>query len=264
MRRALVGVLLIALSGLAALSGGSPAHGATNALCDEPNGHEVNANVSGNVNVPANGVCHIHGWTINGNVTVAQGGKLFTRNSTVIHGSVIATNPTQVNIEDNTVIDGNFTASGPGTGTPPYGGFICGSTVRGNVLVQNFTASDPGWVIGQPTTPPPDGYVYYGGGTNDPDLTCESPNVIGGNVTFLNNSVKRLKVAANTIGNPKASNIVISGNTVVNENIKVEANTVWGNISCSGNTWTGGTPPVTNEGLTNSVHGSETGQCVGL
>lgn len=252
---------LVVFSAMAAVGISGTAHGATNAVCDEPNGLEVNSNVSGNVSVPANGVCHIHGWTIGGNVTVGNNAKLFTRNGTVIHGNVSASSPAQVNIEDHTQIDGAFSASGPGTA---FGGFICGSTIGGNVSVSGFTVAAPGWVIGQPTSPPPDGYVYYGGGTNDPDLTCESGNSIHGNVTLTSNNIARLKLAANTIGNPAASNAYINNNTVHNESVKVEANTIAGNLGCAGNVWTGGSPAVTNEGLSNSVSGTESGQCAGL
>jgi hypothetical protein len=261
MRRLLVGILLVATAGLAAVGTGGTAHGATNAVCDEPHGLEVNGNVSGNVSVPANGVCHIHGWTIGGNVTVANNAKLFTRSGTVIHGNVSASSPAQVNIEERTQIDGDFSASGPGTA---FGGFICGSTIGGNVSVSGFSVAAPGWVIGEPTTPPPDGYVYNGGGSSDPDLTCESPNSIHGNVTLTGNNIARLKLAANTIGNPAASNAYINNNTVHNESVKVEANTIAGNLGCAGNVWTGGSPAVTNEGLQNIVSGTESGQCAGL
>jgi len=262
MRRALVGILLLGLSGLAAVGVGAPAHGVvTNAVCDELNGHEINGDVSGNVTVPANGVCHIHGWTIGGNISVGNNAKLFTRDGTVIDGKVQATSPAQVNIEDHTHILGSFIAEGPGTA---FGGFICGSTIDGSVIVENFTTAAPGWVIGQPTSPPPDGYVYNGGGVNDPDLTCESPNIIHGTVVLSANSIARLKLAANTIGNPQASSVTISSNKVVNESVKVEGNTIAGSLNCSGNSWLGGSPAVTNEGLPNSVSGTRNGQCAGL
>ena len=67
------------------------------------------------------------------------------------------------------------TVDGPGGG---FGGFACGSEIGGAVLLQNLTSGS--WIIGQPTSPPPDGYVYDG---PDPDLTCKAPNDISGNVT---------------------------------------------------------------------------------
>lgn len=260
MRRVLAGSFaMVVLATMAVVGIGHSAHGdITNAVCDESNGQEINGNVTGNVQVPANGVCHIHGWTINGNMNVAQNAKLFTRSGTVIHGNLRAISPAQVNIEDHTQIDGNFWASGPGTA---FGGFICGSTIGGNVLVQNFTVAAPGWVIGQPTSPPPDGYVYS---SSDPDLNCTSPNTIHGYVLLTGNHIARLKLAANTIGPATTSNASLNSNAVVNESVKVEANNIAGNLNCASNTWSGGSPAVTDEGLVNTVFGTTNGQCVGL
>jgi hypothetical protein len=246
-RVAVVVVLVAAVAfGMATI----PSAKAANTTCDEPNGQEVTSNVNGNVDVPPNGVCHIHGFTISGSIFVGQNAKLFTRGGTIVHGNVSATQSQQVNIEDHTQIDGTLMASGGGG----FGGFACGSTI-GRVLLQNLTSGT--WVIGQPTSAPPDGYVYQ---SADPDLNCTTPNAIPGNVILSNNNVGRLKLAANT--NIKTASL--SNNTTFFESIKVESNTLSGSLLCSGNVWTNGSPAITNEGLANTVAGTKSGQCASL
>jgi hypothetical protein len=229
-------------------------------VCNEAQGQEVNSNVAGNLSVPANGVCHINGWHISGSVTVGNNAKLFTRNGTNIDGSIVATSPQQLNIEKQTVIGASVSVTGPGGG---FGGFACGAVIHGGVVLRNLTSGT--WVIGQPVIEPPDGYVYNGGGSNDPDLTCKEGNVIGTSVLFSNNNVGRLKLASNGI----SGSVSITNNTVFFESIKVETNNIGGSLVCSGNAIAAGAPPagqppVTNEGLFNNVSGSETGQCAGL
>ena len=259
MRRRLSVVLAVAVASLSlAVVNVLPAHAApTN--CDELHGLGLNNDVSGDLEVPANGVCHINGWAIGGNVLVDQGAKLFTRDGTSIGGSITANSPQQVNIEKTTNIGGGITVNGPGGG---FGGFACGSEIGGAVLLQNLTSGS--WIIGQPTSPPPDGYVYDG---PDPDLTCKAPNDISGNVTFTNNKVARLKLADNNIG----GGVSITNNSVFNESINIENNTIFRSLACSGNTFQKGAPPaefgnpvVSNQGRPNIVGGAETGQCAGL
>jgi len=261
-KRRLSVALIVAAASLPFAVVNMPAARAADTPCDELHGAGLNNSIPGGLEVPPYGVCHVNGWAIGGNVKVDQGAKLFTRNGTSIGGSITATSPQQLNIEDSTSIDGSVYVTGPGGG---FGGFACGSTIGGGVTLQNLTSGS--WIIGQPTSPPPDGYVYNGGGSSDPDLTCESPNAIEGAVTFNNNKVARLKLAANSIDNA----VSITNNSVFNESINVEDNTIFRSLACSGNTFQKNAPPaqfgnpvLSNQGLPNTVGGTESGQCAGL
>src|SRR4030081_3763111 len=110
-------------------------------LCDDTSS-PVNGDVTGNLEVEENAVCHIHGFTISGNVKVEKGAKLFTRDGTHITGSVNADHPQQVNIETQTTIGGSFKVDGTNKGA--FGGFICGSQVTGNVSLEGL--KDGTWV----------------------------------------------------------------------------------------------------------------------
>lgn len=235
-------------------------------LCDDSSA-PVNGDVSGNLEVEENAVCHIHGWTISGDVKVEKGAKLFTRDGTHITGSVKADHPQQVNIEAQTSIGGSFNVDGTNKGA--FGGFICGSQVGGNVSLEGLKSGS--WVIGETSDPQQessqfDGYDYSGGGSFDPDLFCELPNTISGSVKITkSDDANRLEVGFNRI----TGNVTISHNDVVNETIEVESNTIGGNLACKDNEWDMGTPPITNNGQgndaqSNTVSGTETGQCAGL
>lgn len=233
-----------------------PAAQAANGVCDEPNGQSITANTPGSVTVPVNGVCHINGFAIGGSITVAQGGKLFLRNGSTVGGSVSANSPQQLNLLNGTTIAGSLRVSGPGGG---FGGFACGVRIGGSVYLQNLTSGS--WIIGEPTVAYGDDPTPVYGGP-DPDLNCQSPNDIGGSVFFLNNAVARLKLKANSIGTgPGGGSVFISGNSVVNEIIRVEGNTIKNSISCSGNTWTFGPPAITSGSVANTIGGAKTGQC---
>ncbi|HZN15348.1 MAG TPA: hypothetical protein VFB78_13840 [Acidimicrobiales bacterium] len=254
MRRIATPAVLLAASTLFWMAS-APMASAANAVCDEPNGMQVNGPVSGNVTVPANGVCHINGHAIGGSVFVGQNAKLFIRTGTTVGGSVIASQSQQLNIENGSRINGSLRATGPGGG---FGGFACGVVIGGSVTLDSLTSGS--WIIGEPTVPYADDPVPVYGNLNDPDLNCQSPNTIAGSVTFSNNSVARLKLKANTIGNPGGS-AIINGNTVINEIIRVEGNTINGSLMCSGNNWINGTPEVTAGAVPNTISGARTGQC---
>ena len=230
-------------------------------LCDDTSS-PVNGDVTGNLEVEENAVCHIHGFIISGDVKVEKGAKLFTRPGTIINGSVNADHPQQVNIEDHTNIGGSFKVDGTNNGA--FGGFICGSQIHGNVSLEGLKAGT--WVIGEPSNVQNEGglyegYDYNGGGSNDPDLTCESPNAIGGWLKVTDsNDVARVEIAYNNI----TGNVTIKHNDVVNEFIELESNTIGGSLSCKGNEWDLGTPAVSNGGQINSVTGTKSGQCAGL
>lgn len=230
-------------------------------LCDDTSS-PVNGDVTGNLEVEENAVCHIHGWTISGDVKVEKGAKLFTRDGTHITGSVNADHPQQVNIEAQTTIGGSFTVDGTNKGA--FGGFICGSSVGGNITLEGLKSGT--WDIGetsnaQQESSPFDGYDYSGGGSGDPDLTCESPNTISGSVQITkSDDANRLEVGFNTI----SGSVTISHNDVVNEYIEVELNTIGGNLSCKGNEWDMGTPAISNNTQSNTVTGTSSGQCAGL
>ena len=187
---------------------------------------------------------------------------MFTRDGTNIIGSVNADHPQQVNIEAQTSIRGSFKVDGTNKGA--FGGFICGSQIGGNVSLEELRSGT--WVIGEPSNPQDEGgtyegYDYSGGGSSDPDLTCEAPNTIDGWVKITkSDDVNRVEVAFNHI----TGNVTISHNDVVNEFIEVEQNTIVGSLSCKDNSWDLGTPAVSNGGQANSVTGTESGQCAGL
>jgi hypothetical protein len=231
-------------------------------LCDDTSS-PVNGDVTGNLEVEENAVCHIHGWTISGNVKVEKGAKLFTRDGTHITGSVNADHPQQVNIEAQTSIGGSFKVEGTNKGA--FGGFICGSQVIGNVSLEGLKSGT--WVIGEPSDVQNEGgqfegYDYSGGPSGtDPDLTCELPNTVGGWLKITkSDDVNRLEVAFNNI----TGNVTVSHNDVFNEFIELEQNKIGGSLSCHDNEWDLATPAVSNGGQANSVTGTETGQCAGL
>jgi hypothetical protein len=229
-------------------------------LCDDTSS-PVNGDVTGNLEVEENAVCHIHGFTISGDVKVEKGAKLFTRDGTHITGSVKADHPQQVNIESHSTIDGSFNVDGTNKGA--FGGFICGSYVGGNVSLEGLKSGT--WVIGEPKQGESgqfEGYDYSGGPSGtDPDLTCMSSNEIVGSVKITkSDDVARLELAANGIG----GNVTISHNDVVNEFIEVEQNFIAGSLSCRDNEWDMGTPAVANGGETNNVLGTKSGQCASL
>jgi len=227
-------------------------------LCDDTSA-PVNGNVTGNLEVEENAVCHIHGWTISGDVKVEKGAKLFTRDGTNITGSVEADHPQQVNIEAQTSIGGSFNVDGTNKGA--FGGFICGSQVGENVSLEGLKSGT--WDIGETSNPqqessPFDGYDYPG---PDPDLTCETPNTIGGWVKITkSDDANRLEVGFNRI----SGNVTISHNDVVNEYIEVESNTIGGNLACKDNEWDMGTPAISNNTQSNTVTGTSSGQCAGF
>jgi hypothetical protein len=227
-------------------------------LCDDTSS-PVNGDVTGNLEVEENTVCHINGFIISGDVKVEKGAKLFTRPGTIITGSVNADHPQQVNIEDRTNIRGSFKVDGTNKGA--FGGFICGSQVGGDVSLEGLKSGS--WVIGETSDPqqessPFDGYDYPG---PDPDLTCESPNTISGSVKITkSDDANRLEVGFNTI----TGNVTISHNDMVNEYIEVESNKIGGNLSCKDNEWDMGTPAISNNTQSNTVTGTSSGQCAGL
>jgi hypothetical protein len=230
-------------------------------LCDDTTS-PVNGDVTGNLEVEENAVCHIHGFNISGDVKVEDGAKLFTRDGTHITGSVDAHKPQQINIETQTTIGGSFKVDGTNKGA--FGGFICGSQIGKNVSLEGLKSGT--WVIGEPSDVQNEGgqyegYDYNGGGSNDPDLTCEAPNTIGGWLKVTNsNDVARVEVAYNNI----TGNVTINHNDVVNEFIELESNTIGGSLSCRSNEWDLSTPAISNGGQTNTVTGTESGQCAGL
>jgi hypothetical protein len=221
----------------------------------------VTHNISGSIDVEEGTQCHLNGFTIGGSVYVEDGAKLFARNGTVVHGSISATNPQQLNIEKSTHIYGSLSVNGTPAGG--FGGFLCGSIVGGSVSLTNLTSGR--WVIGEPSDPNQEGgtyegYDYNGGGNYDQDLTCESPNWIGGSVTFTgSDDVNGLELAFNTI----KGSVSITNNDVVDEAIEVESNSIGSALACSGNDWDTGSTPVTNGGQTNWAK-TKTGQCSGL
>jgi hypothetical protein len=233
-------------------------------ICNDsvfPGGSGTNINMD--VEVPEGSVCHVYGWNIHGNLKVEKSGKVFAKKGTTVHGDVIADEPTQVNLEGDSSTSGQSIIYGSlrvkGTDKGAFGGFACGVLINGSVILEDLTSGT--WVIGEPSNPSAeDGTYDYGSG--DPDLRCEAPNTINGSVVFIDShKVNRLELAANTIG----GSVAILENTVVNEQIDVEGNSIGGYLACSDNKWTAGfTPVVTNAGQPNSTGGSKTGQCAGL
>ncbi|MBV9101042.1 MAG: hypothetical protein JOZ46_12255 [Candidatus Dormibacteraeota bacterium] len=253
--------ILVVAGGLA-LSGPRAA-AATVTKCDDTN-FPVNGNVTGNLEVPPGAVCHIHGWSISGDVKVDKAAKLFTRDGTSIGGSLFAKNPTQVNIEASTSIGGDFIVDGTAGGA--FGGFICGSTVGGDVILKNLKSGT--WVIGEPTLAEgvangeTEDYDYSGGGNNDPDLTCESPNMISGDVWVLNSDdVNRVEISYNTIG----GSVSVKNVDVVNEFIELESNQIGDELTCRNDEWDMGTPAVNDDfGSEPNIVSETDGQCAGL
>lgn len=89
-------------------------------------------------------------------------------------------------------------------------------------------------------------------------------NSTGKAIELTGNSSSSLKVTGSTTAETFVEQNDVTGNMVFNNNTAklvniIAGNTIAGSLNCPGNL-----PPPTNRGLTNTVSGTETGQCVGL
>jgi uncharacterized repeat protein (TIGR01451 family) len=168
--------------------------------------------------------------TVSGTVS---GGATYSGGSWVISGANITGN-VRINSGANVVIvnstiGGNLNASGSGSVT------VCGSTVGGGTSVSGAT-----------------GFVLLG----DPGDDSCAANQLRSGVTLSSNH-GGAELADNQIG----GNVSVTGTTGAgpfpdDTRAEIEGNTIAGNLSCSGNT-----PTATNDGQTNSVGGSRSGEC---
>lgn len=159
-----------------------------------------------------------------GTVYLTAGGNTCVAPGTQIGGNLIIGRGVNATITGAT-IGGNV------VGTEPGAVSLCGSTVRGSVDISRAT-----------------GFVLIG----DPgDASC-APNSITGAVR-LDQNTAGTEVSRNT----RIGSTVLTGNNGPRN--ELEANTINGSLSCSGNN-----PAINNNSHTNTVSGSRSGECVGL
>jgi subtilisin family serine protease len=168
-----------------------------------------------------------------GQLTVSSGATCV--NLATIHGSITVQPGAALWIADSTVNGG--VDSGGATALT-----ICGSKVTGGVTADGTT-----------------GFVLLGDGGDDGSPGCAGNEVRQG--IRLTNNLGQAEVGGNLVrGWVRLMNTSGVGPTPENAASEIEANTIkGGGLACLGNV-----PPPTNDGLPNSVTGSETGQCVGF
>jgi hypothetical protein len=149
-------------------------------------GIQTNQTFGAGLNVPAGQQCSLRGGTVVGNVTVQPGAAFVAINATV-NGSVSATGAAVQLLR--TTVTGGLVSNAPQNFQVPNDGslkkvFVCGSTINGNVAVQNA---------------PSFGSIEFGG------PNCASSgggNTIGVNLTDLNNvATPNHTLSGNHIGN---------------------------------------------------------------
>jgi uncharacterized repeat protein (TIGR01451 family) len=162
-------------------------------------------------------------------------------------------------------VGANPSISGPGT-TCVSGATLSGnlsvsggaSVVVVNSTIKNLSATNPGSVtvcnstVETLSVSGASGFVAVG----DPGDDACPANTINGTVTLSSNHG-----GLDLIGNRIAKNTYVNGTSGTGpfpEDIgaEIEANSIGGNLSCSGNA-----PPPTNDGHANSVSGNRSGQC---
>ncbi len=154
-----------------------------------PNGNSCYGSYTGefkgNVNVSTGQVCQFNGGIVDGNITVT-GGMLFLTNA---------------------VVKGNVQIGGSASGDGSSDESICGTTIQGNLQVQNHQNN-----------------LAIGGTA----ATGCASNVIKGNVQVQNNTA-----AFSIIGNLIGGNLQVQNNTVSGV---VSLNNISGNLQCSQDT----------------------------
>jgi subtilisin-like proprotein convertase family protein len=207
----------------------------TNAL--GPGGHTLTATYSGDGNFTTSSGTATQNVTCANNVTGTVASVQATSGSTCIQGATVqgsvTVSPGAQLFISNSTIKGSVSSNGAAAIT------ICGSTINGSVSVQNTS-----------------GFVLIGG-----DGAANCPGNILGSVVSLNANHGGLRLAGNRI----------SGQTSVNNNnvtspavdpaggvarIVVRHNTISAGLACNGNS-----PPASNDGVSNSVAGTRSGEC---
>jgi hypothetical protein len=160
--------------------------GQAQAAANDCIGIQTNQTFGAGLNVPAGQQCTLRGGTVVGNVTV-QPGSAFVANSATINGSVNAQGAAVQLVR--TTVTGSLVSTAPQNFQVPNDGslkkvFVCGSTINGNVAVQNA---------------PSFGSIEFGG----PNCaTSGGGNTIGGNLTDVNNvATPNHIISGNQIGN---------------------------------------------------------------
>ncbi|MFI6151803.1 Ig-like domain repeat protein [Kitasatospora sp. NPDC051170] len=166
-------------------------------------------------------------------------------------------------------VDGGVVASGPSTcivdadvhgtvfGTPGGALFIGHSTVHGSVMSSHGTQFGMcgSSATGSLTVDHASGFVVIG----DPgDDGCPG-NHVNGSVHLANNHAGAELIANHIGGTATVDGTTGTGPFPEDTRAEIEANTITGSLRCLGNT-----PPPTNDGHPNTVHGSRGGQCANL
>jgi hypothetical protein len=241
MRR--IGIVVAALSmlvGAGVVVGARPAQAALT-TCNGPTPLTGN---QGALNVPPGGDCLVHDATVNGNVSVQNGGRLHMDFVTV-YGSVYGQNPQFIELGRDfsggsgpgpVRITGSLTDVGDATGA-----VFCQTTVSGNVAV---SGGGPPW-IGDPEL------------DEITSLPCVGNNFNGSLSVANTGGTDNFVVEHNTVN----STVTVSGNNA--PNVVIDGNHIGGSLGCSGNT------PAPNNLESgppdpNTVAGRKSGQCAGL
>ena len=127
---------------------------------------------------------------------------------------------------DAVVVNGHVKVQPGGTLT------VCGSSLNGGIAATDAAA------------------ITVGSGADADDTSQCAPSSINGDVTILDSGTTAVELEGATI----SETVTLTNNGAV----QVEGNTIGGDLDCTGNA------SVTNDGLPNTVTGTESGQCLGL
>jgi len=224
MKKGLIVAVLVALGALLPASGGARTAATT---CT---GFVVGGTY-GDVVVPAGQFCNLDGVRVTGGVTVQTGASLVVSN----------------NSADSTI---RKDVKGNGCDFIELQGGANRTAVGGNLVIQNCTSGFNGGQANSSNQPPPS--VLVGKNvtcTGNADNCVFDYFVIGGSLTCSGNQFG-CTVNSNGIGGSASLNNNPGG-------IIVDHAVIGGNLACSGNASTSGAG-------TNTVAGTETGQCTGF
>ena len=201
--------------------------------------------IDSNLIVPANASCTLKSVTVNGNVSVGAGASLAVE---AFNGQTVTVNG---NLTANQCKFVDLLAS-----LPPF--FQPGTIlVAGNVTIQNCPG---GGSFRGPTVTINGNFVC----TNSSSVCSAVDGVVQGNVTEDDNGTSAVLGGASVVGNQISGNVDVSGNTGHDRAALVSNNTINGNLTCFDNTTDIAAPPVSDNGVPNTVSGTKQGQCANL
>lgn len=171
--------------------------------------------------VPAGAICTIFNSIVNGSISALDGSQLFLEGGVTVNGSISGVNPAFFYIDIETAFGANTINGNVSTIGALHNNFsqipvlICGTTIRGNVLIA-------------------DGQDSVGFGGEEPGAACQlrggGNTVLSGNVRVESNNVTTFRVADNSVD----GNVRIEGNTGTATK-RVLNNDVGLNLTCNDN-----------------------------